>query len=526
MSSDSAYERARNLLDECFGNPIHVTEAYKSSLRSWPKINDGDSSGIQEFSDFLIRCEEAMKTMQSMGDLNSTETLRLVSSKLPSYSGVKWCWHAHEAHTKSKKIVTFEDFARFIKDKAELVNDPIFSPNALKAERRKSDTPFKMGRRTRPSKGDSSSSASAFAVSSTQPPDNFVPPSKPPAEQTDQTCPLCNSQHTLVKCNKFLKKSVDDRSEFLQNKGLCYGCFGKGLMSSGCRNRATCKECGRHHHTLLHIVNPNNQQPDSKLPATPQASNKKETPSEKSPPSDTANSNLISVVNNSSSEPGNVITNCRIVQVVLFHKESPLKTVKVYALLDDASDTTFVTTQMQHKLNIEGVETCLDLCTMLGRKRLAVKRVDGLVVQRLNKCAQVELPKAYARESILSRRDQIPRPETANNWPHLMKIKDKIPLYDDKVEIGLLIGCNCPKAIKPTEVVKGKSEEPYAVRTLLGWSIVGPVTPTGTPVDDHAIDSTCHRTLAREIIPGSLGGELSDEIVKGRTSCWHSPHST
>jgi len=200
----------------------------------------------------------------------------------------------------------------------------------------------------------------------------------------------------------------------------------------------------------------------------------------------------------------------------LFHKESPLKTVKVYALLDDASDTTFVTTQMQHKLNIEGVETCLDLCTMLGRKRLAVKRVDGLVVQRLNKCAQVELPKAYARESILSRRDQIPRPETANNWPHLMKIKDKIPPYDDKVEIGLLIGCNCPKAIKPTEVVKGKSEEPYAVCTLLGWSIVGPVTPTGTPVDDHAVDSTCHRTLAREIIPGSLGGELSF-VFNGKT---------
>lgn len=54
---------------------VHVAEAYKSSLRSWPKINNGDCSGIQEFSDFLVRCEEAMKTMQSMGDLDSTETL-------------------------------------------------------------------------------------------------------------------------------------------------------------------------------------------------------------------------------------------------------------------------------------------------------------------------------------------------------------------------------------------------------------------------------------------------------------------
>ena len=85
-----------------------------------------------------------------------------------------------------------------------------------------------------------------------------------------------------------------------------------------------------------------------------QTSSKKETSSGKSPPSDSANSNLISVANNSSSEPGNVITNYQIVQVVLFHKENPLNTVNVYALLDDASGKTFITTQVQHELNIEG----------------------------------------------------------------------------------------------------------------------------------------------------------------------------
>ena len=77
---DSAYEKARKMLDQRFGNPVDVAEAYKSSLRGWSKINDGDSSGLQEFSDFLVRCEEAIKTILSMGDLDSTETIRLVSS--------------------------------------------------------------------------------------------------------------------------------------------------------------------------------------------------------------------------------------------------------------------------------------------------------------------------------------------------------------------------------------------------------------------------------------------------------------
>ena len=191
---------------------------------------------------------------------------------------------------------------------------------------------------------------------------------------------------------------------------------------------------------------------------------------------------------------------------MLFHKDNPDKEVKVYALLDDASDTTFVTTQVQHELGI-GVETSLNLSTMLGRETLSVRRVEGLIVQCLDKRAQVELP---------SRRDQIPTPEIVDKWPHLNKIRDKIPPYEEYLEIALLISCNCPKAIKPKEVIQGKSEEPYAVRTLLGWSIVGPVAKSNTPLGDHALNSTCHRILAREIIPGSRNSQLSF-LFNGKT---------
>ena len=101
------YKEARKLLDHRFGNPVHVAETYKSSLEKWPQISDGNSSGLQEFSDFLVQCKEAMKTMKSMGDLDSTQTLLQISAKLPSYSGVKCCRQAHEAQTKTKKIIDF-----------------------------------------------------------------------------------------------------------------------------------------------------------------------------------------------------------------------------------------------------------------------------------------------------------------------------------------------------------------------------------------------------------------------------------
>ena len=66
---------------------------------------------------------------------------------------------------------------------------------------------------------------------------------------------------------------------------------------------------------------------------------------------------------------------------MLFHEENPDKEVKVYAFLDDASDTTFITTQVQHALGIEGVETSFNLSTMLGRDTLSVRRVAGLIVK-------------------------------------------------------------------------------------------------------------------------------------------------
>ena len=194
-----------------------------------------------------------------------------------------------------------------------------------------------------------------------------------------------------------------------------------------------------------------------------------------------------------------VITNSKIVPVFVSHHNHPEKEAKVYALLDDASDTTFVTTKVQQALGIKGIETELTLSTMFGKEVISVSRIDGLIAERLDRRVKVELPKSYARDSIPCRENQIPTPEMADRWSHLKKIKDKIPKLDVSIEIGLLIGCNCPKAIKLKEVIMGKSEDPYAVRTLLGWCIGGPVSSTQFPNSSAA--SSCNRILAHETIP-------------------------
>ena len=64
------------------------------------------------------------------------------------------------------------------------------------------------------------------------------------------------------------------------------------------------------------------------------------------------------------------------------------------------------------------------------------------------------------------------------------------------VEVGLLNGSNCPSAIKPKEVIPGTSSDPYAIRTLLGWSIIGPISGGSNKENS---DVLCHRVAVKEI---------------------------
>ena len=160
---------------------------------------------------------------------------------------------------------------------------------------------------------------------------------------------------------------------------------------------------------------------------------------------------------------------------------------------------------------------------MSGKEVISVSRIDGLVAERHDRRAKVDLPKTYAKESIPCRGNQIPTAEMAHKWPHLKKIKDKIPKLDADIEMGLLIGCNCPRAIKPKELITGKSEDPYAVRTLLGWCIVGPVTSTQSDslLVQRNLDAWKHPYGKPEYwLRRSRQSKGNNESIGGKTNVW------
>ena len=136
LDCPDSYDKARKVLKERFGHPYRVAQAYKDKLNAWPPIREGDGVRLQQFADFLVLCEQAMKTLKYMEGLNSEDTLKRITSKLPSSVGVKWCRFANKMLKSEERLSTFRDVVKFVTQEADLATDPVFSPEALKEARK------------------------------------------------------------------------------------------------------------------------------------------------------------------------------------------------------------------------------------------------------------------------------------------------------------------------------------------------------------------------------------------------------
>ena len=247
-------------------------------------------------------------------------------------------------------------------------------------------------------------------------------------------------------------------------------------MKRICRRRLVCKTCNGFHPTCLHSdPAPNENGQDSGLRDTP-----------------IATSHRVNL-----SDIKNVNPSCMhslIVPVWIHHRRDIRKKLLTYALLDEQSDACFVREDLLERLDVIGPEVELKLSTVLAEEVIKSRRIEGLVVRGYND-VEIPLAKSYSRSSIPAKKSQIPRPESALNWPHLQKISEKIMSLNEDIEVGLLIGLNCPRAIKPLEVIPGKEDDPCAKKTALGWGIIGAVRSSNEEDIEIKSEIACSRIV-------------------------------
>ncbi|XP_071491991.1 uncharacterized protein [Diadema antillarum] len=283
---------------------------------------------------------------------------------------------------------------------------------------------------------DKPNKARTFAINGTFDEKKKMNPSPPTASKHGpySSCPFCAQDHHIDECEEFAKMSLAKRKTFFFQKMLCMGCGTTDEhLYRNCKERKACKTCGKAHLTCLHMqgTNPLARQDDGSANCT----------------------SVCSLPDQHEKD------NCMIVPVWLRHKDNPTKERLVYAILDDQSNVSFVSKSATKELNVK-----------------ENFRTRGLGLQE-GECGSTT-SSLRTREILPISRPQIPKPEVAKRWPHLRPIADKMMPYSTTVEVSLLIGNDCTRAIRPREIITGGEDDPYAQRSLLGWGIIGRVCKT------------------------------------------------
>ena len=102
----------------------------------------------------------------------------------------------------------------------------------------------------------------------------------------------------------------------------------------------------------------------------------------------------------------------------------------------------------------------------------------------------------YTRQEIPADHKQMPTSEIVSRIEHLKEIDGEIPAYDPEMEIVLVTGSNCPKALAALMVIPNDGDDPFALQLSHLWTVSSPVYVTTEP---ETRKLTAHRSTVREV---------------------------
>ena len=473
LPAELAYVEARKKLESRFGDKYLLAQSYIKKLEGWSVIRNGDVKGLDEFTTFLIECCNTMASSSSIKELDYPSSLKMVVSKLPDYLQVRWSRTADNLVHQKTGTVTLGALVSFLERENRILLNPVFGKEAmtLKSDRSKSTS---RSERSKNAPWTSKKSTSAAAVVQTE-------SGAPKSTSVQNRCIFCSFPHPFRLCRKFRQLLHKDKIAFLMKRKMCFDCLSMGHMRSECSQKSTCEVCQGSHPTSLH-KSPGNS-------STPGQSG-----SNVSVPSVTQSQTTNSEVQTQAllETP---VTSCRVqserteldtmpiipVKVKLAYSDSEIVT---HAFLDSGSSDTLITEHLMKQLGANGIKTTINLTTLNSHNMsVPCHAVSNIEICGLNEDKYITLPIVYTQESLPVSRQQIPTQEDISRWSYLSHID--VPMLD--AGIGILIGNNVPKANEPWEVINSEGDGPYAVRTLLGWSINGPLRSVTALGDEPSV---------------------------------------
>lgn len=313
-------------------------------------------------------------------------------------------------------------------------------------------------------------------------------------------CLYCKvKNHNIYKCVAFSKLSVGQRKEFVDKSKLCFNCLGSKHQVKQCASSG-CRWCARKHHSLLHdATDTNYSRVNGNSSAQPTHLHKGNT-AQGNQTQATARFNEAQSISNdqephqgqaSQSQQANRICMTSLgkthhillatAQVMILAKNG--KKIQARALLDSASQTSFVTTRLFHKLNCPA-----------QRYAMPISGIGATTTQVSHSVHLTVLSHTHKEFSVSS---QFAILDTITCvLPHVAIDKGSLPIPEDltladneffkPMPIDVLIGADLYFDIIAPGLLRLGRNLPTLQFSYLGWIIGGPA-PIGRASEQSAL---------------------------------------
>lgn len=436
LDPSEGLQKARSTLEKRYGRPHVIARSYIDGLVKGSQIKPTDTDGISRLSLEMTKCQTTLKAMGYEADLNNSDGLLKIVRRLPHHMRAKWAERA-DIILEGGDEPNFAHLATFIERQARIATNMYGQDITAPKEDRKPHPKTT-------NRGHAYSTASATSV-----PERPISVAK---------CGFCREDHPMWRCDKFSSLPYAEKRNATRRQGLCDNCYNRGHVSKECPRRKFCSIQGctlrYKHSTLLHPPNPTTQvaqysgsavqAPVTQSYATPSGSTY-------------------------SSTSGAAVC-LKVVPVRIIRNEQSFET---YALLDNCSDITVCSSNLIDRLGIRrATREKIQITTVNGKKESKDAAKTSLRIEAVNGGQGIQLENVWAIDELNIPTDSVARQSDIDRIPHLRGIN--LPRTTaDKVEI--LIGSDHPAVFWTLEERRGGHNDPVAVKTILGWTAIGPV---------------------------------------------------
>ena len=454
--SAAAYEAAKSRLERKYGGERRQMALHLEELEKFRPIRPGAARDVERFADLLDVAVINLKGAGRQDELGNGSFFSKLLTKMtePMVANYqRWLFERQNSQNVETLLEWVVREAEYVTIAAESVRGINSNPS------------------TRESTGNSRPSA-------------FV------SQQVTQgsskiLCPMCKENHGIWACDVFKKQTVSQRWVTAKKHRLCYRCLGTGHSGQNCSRTRQCgiDNCSSNHNRLLHgrtitektSKSATNEKEQEATPAKNSSSGMKPEycgsailVTEREPPevSETSNDHVLSA---SKMQPDTV--GLRTVPVIL---ENDGKQIRINALLDDGSTSSFLNSSVASELNLHGRPGSITVNVLNGESKSFVSTRVNVRLKSIDRKVDEDICVQTA-DQVTGNLPVIDWREHRNQWQHLQGLE--FPRLNRDRPIDMLIGIDHLHLHNTKAELVGGHGDPVARLTPLGWTCVGNPTP-------------------------------------------------